>query len=82
MRQESWKHKDIRSDDPHVLALARVSGARLLFTNDQGLAAGIFTDRQISRRHARADLYTTIEHRDIRTVPTENLLNRADLCEG
>ena len=28
---------DLRSDDPHVLALARASGARLLYTADQNL---------------------------------------------
>lgn len=29
----------LRSDDPHVLALARVSGARLLYTADHALVA-------------------------------------------
>ncbi len=28
---------DLKSDDPHVLALAKVSGARLLYTNDKDL---------------------------------------------
>lgn len=27
----------LRSDDPHILALAKVSGARLLYTNDRNL---------------------------------------------
>ena len=26
-----------RSDDPHVIALAKISGTRLLYTNDNGL---------------------------------------------
>ena len=37
---------DIRSDDPHVLALARASGARLLYTADQALIND-FTDHRI-----------------------------------
>ena len=35
-----------RSDDEHVLAMARLSGARLLFTNDNALQDD-FRDRQI-----------------------------------
>ena len=38
----------LRSDDPHVLALARVSGARLLYTGDQNLIAD-FKDRYLIR---------------------------------
>lgn len=37
---------DLRSDDPHVLALARVSGARLLYTGDTDLIAD-FKDKKI-----------------------------------
>ena len=37
---------ELRSDDPHVLALARQSGARLLYTGDSKLIAD-FTDRRI-----------------------------------
>ena len=37
---------DLRSDDPHVLALARASGARLLYTADQALIAD-FKNRRI-----------------------------------
>ena len=38
----------LRSDDPHVLALARASGARLLYTADQNLIAD-FKDRDLIR---------------------------------
>ena len=68
-----------RSDDEHVLALARISGARLLFTNDQDLQQD-FTDRQIVGG-TRGRIYTTIEHRDIRRSH-RGLLNRTDLCHG
>ena len=38
----------LRSDDPHVLALARASGARLLYTGDQDLIAD-FKDSSLIR---------------------------------
>ena len=36
---------DLRSDDPHVLALARAAGARLLYTADRNLISD-FKDRR------------------------------------
>lgn len=44
-RDESSLAPDIRSDDPHVLALARASGARLLYTDDAALMDD-FKDRR------------------------------------
>ena len=35
-----------RSDDPHTVALAQISGARLLFTNDEDLKKD-FTDKKL-----------------------------------
>jgi len=46
----------IRSDDAHVLALARASGARLLYTADRNLAAD-FKDRRFVNR-PRGKVYT------------------------
>ena len=40
--------RHLRSDDPHVLALARASGARLLYTGDQALIAD-FKDARLIR---------------------------------
>ncbi len=68
-----------RSNDTHVLALARVSGARLLFTNDRALQDD-FTDRHIIAG-TRGRVYTTIDRKDVRSSH-RNLLNRADLCAG
>ena len=68
-----------RSNDEHVLALARVSGARLLFTNDRALQDD-FRDRSIVGG-TRGRVYTTRERSDVRTAH-RNLLNRADLCDG
>ncbi len=71
--------QSIRSDDPHILALARISGARLLFTNDRDLQQD-FGDRRIVSG-TRGRIYTTVDRPDIRRTH-RNLLNRTDLCEG
>lgn len=42
--EKDLKNLDIRSDDPHVLALARFTRARLLYTNDRNLIKD-FKDR-------------------------------------
>lgn len=36
-QETEFAAKDIRSDDPHILALAHLSGVRLLFSNDKDL---------------------------------------------
>ena len=46
----------IRSDDPHVLALARVSGVRLLYTGDVDLIAD-FKDKAFIDR-PRGKIYS------------------------
>ena len=79
-----------RSNDAHVLALARVSGARLLYTNDQALQDD-FNDPQIVNE-PRGRVYTTLSiggrpyaaQRDvgILTDAHQELLARADLCAG
>ena len=38
-------HPDLRSDDPHVLALARAAGVRLLYTADRNLISD-FRDKK------------------------------------
>jgi len=66
-----------KSNDAHVLALARVSGARLLFTNDQALQED-FGNRAIIQE-PRGRVYTTRRHQEVRSTH-RNLLNRTDLC--
>lgn len=66
-----------RSNDAHVLALAIVSGARLLFTNDEDLQADFKNPRIISG--VRGRVYTTSQRKDVRSSH-RNLLNRTDLC--
>lgn len=67
-----------RSNDEHVLALARLSGARLLFTNDQALQDD-FRDREIVGG-VRGRIYTTRERSDVRRSHID-LLRRRDLCD-
>ncbi len=53
----------IRSDDPHVLALARVSGARLLYTDDGDLMTDFKTKRFIDR--PRGKVYSSVANRNL-----------------
>jgi hypothetical protein len=75
---ESLRNDGIcRSNDEHVLALARVSGARLLFTND-GYLQGDFKNPEIIDG-VRGRVYTTQLSKDVRRAHRD-LLNRNDLC--
>lgn len=52
----------LQSDDPHIIALAQVSGARLLFTNDKDLQ-GDFRNHNIINK-PRGKIYSTLENRN------------------
>ena len=67
------------SNDEHVLALARVSGARLLFTNDDALQDDFRNRRIVGGTRGR--VYTTRQSKDVRNVH-KSLLQRRDLCDG
>ena len=71
------KQHDLKSDDEHTLALAKISGARLLFTNDLQLQED-FANRAIIHS-PRGKIYTTVKFREVRKVH-QDLLNRTDLC--
>ncbi len=81
-------HQICRSNDAHVLALAKVSGARLLFSNDLDLQKDFSSPQIINEPRGR--IYTTVEidHHAYATqqdtgvvTPTHrNLLARTDLC--
>ena len=68
-----------QSDDPHVLALAQVSGARLLYSNDADLQ-GDFTNRQLID-NPRGRVYSTRVNKSF-TPRRRRLLQRRDLCAG
>ena len=54
------KKNECRSDDPHVIALARVSGARVLCTNDRDLQTD-FKDRNLVQA-PRGKIYKNANH--------------------
>ena len=66
-----------KSNDHHVLALARVSGARLLFANDQDLQED-FGNREIIGG-VGGRVYSTKCYRHV-TSTHRRLLSRSDLC--
>ena len=66
-----------RSDDPHVLALAQISGARLLYSNDRDLQQDFKNKDLIA--HPRGKVYSTRERQDF-TDSHRRLLRRTDLC--
>ncbi|MDE0268677.1 MAG: hypothetical protein OXI96_06535 [Acidimicrobiaceae bacterium] len=74
MRQSSV---DIRSNDHHILALAQVSGARLLYTNDQHLTEDFRNAKLINKPRGR--VYNTRLTSDF-NKQRRLLLERDDLC--
>ena len=65
------------SDDPHVIALAQVSGARLLYSNDRALQKDFKTKRLID--NPRGKVYSTSRNRNF-TKTHRELLAKSDLC--
>lgn len=66
-----------RSDDPHVIALARVSGARLLYSNDRDLHRD-FGDKDLLKG-PRGKVFSTLTSSRFTDVH-QDLLNRRNLC--
>ena len=66
-----------RSDDPHIVALAMVSGARLLYSNDGPLNQD-FGDRDLVNT-PRGKVFSTQESSRFTNVH-RGLLSRRDLC--
>lgn len=58
----------LRSDDPHILALARASGARLLYTRDRNLIKD-FTDRRFIDK-PRGKIYSDAANANLLTRST------------
>ena len=79
-RAEELRQSDMcRSNDEHVLALALISGARLLFTNDAALIAD-FKNREIVA-NPRGKVYTTAENNEV-TAAHRRLLGDRTLCRA
>ena len=67
------------SNDIHVIALAQISGARLLYSNDRALHADFGNKLLIDR--PRGKVYSTNERKDF-TNAHERLLNNRNLCRS
>lgn len=68
-----------RSNDAHVLALAQISGARLLYTNDRNLQQDFRDKRLIDK--PRGTVYTTIRSKEF-TDTHKDILNKPNLCQA
>ena len=66
--EKELKNLGIRSDDPHVLALARFTRTRLLYTNDPKLIED-FTDRDFLKE-PRGKVYKTAKNSGLLTQST------------
>ena len=66
-----------RSNDEHVIALAQVSGARLLYTNDRDLQRDFKNGQILGGVQGR--VYTTLRKKEV-TRSHKDLLRRTDLC--
>lgn len=70
--------KSLKSNDPHVLALARLSGADLLYSNDGNLNRD-FKNSAILGVGIQRRIYTTSDYQEVRPVH-KRLLGRKDVC--
>lgn len=79
-RADELRQRDVcRSDDEHLLALALVTGARLLYTNDAALIAD-FKNREIVA-NPRGKVYTTAENNEVTNAHRRLLADRT-LCRA
>ena len=66
-----------QSDDPHVIALAQISGARLLYSNDKTLHQDF--KRKTLVDGPRGKVYSTVENKSFKQAH-QKLLGMKDLC--
>ena len=66
------------SDDTHIIALAQVSGARLLYSNDMKLHQDFKNPNLIDR--PRGKVYSTLRSKNF-SEGRRQLLNRRNLCQ-
>ena len=77
-RTDQLQHEgSCRSDDPHVIALAQVSGARLLYSNDKALQRDFKSKALID--DPRGKVYSTRGEGSFQRSH-DRLLKRKDLC--
>ena len=66
------------SDDPHIIALAQVSGSRLLYSNDRDLQRDFRKKGLID--NPRGKVYSTLKTKNF-TSTHRRLLQQKDLCK-
>ena len=79
--KELREDQRLKSDDPHVIALAQVSGARLLYTNDEDLQKD-FRNKNLINNPAGKIYSTEAENNPNKEFRYSHskLLRRNDLC--
>ena len=70
----------LRSDDPHVIALAQVSGSRLLYSNDRALQQD-FRNRALID-NPRGNVYSTLRSKNLTRSRKQQLVTRDELCQS
>lgn len=79
--KELKKHNRLRSDDGHTIALAQLSGARLLFSNDLALQRDFLDGKLIHSPFG--NVYTTVHDKSKSFTPKHaSLLETENLCGG
>lgn len=78
-RTELIDREGIISDDPHVLAVAQISGARLLYSNDKDLHSD-FKNRKLID-HPSGSVYSTSRTSNF-TKSHRLLLGRKGICKS
>ena len=77
-RTEQIKRQGLhKSDDPHILAVAQLSGTRLLYSNDGKLQQDFKNTKLID---PRGSIYSTQKKKEL-TGGHKRLLGRTDLCQ-
>lgn len=71
---ELKERNDCKSDDEHIIALAQVTGARLLYTSDKDLQADFTNTALVSRPQGK--LYPAAANKIVR----RKLLDRRSIC--
>ena len=70
----------LRSDDPHIIALAQVSGSRLLYSNDRALQQD-FRNRSLID-NPRGSVYSTRVNDKFTRSRKQQLVTRDELCRS
>lgn len=75
--EEKRLQSKCKSNDPHIIALARISGARLLYSNDVDLQEDFKRKELISG--PRGKIYTTLREKSFGSAH-KKLLRQKNLC--